>query len=317
MPGFVTHYLFGVSAVRHADNHDFHTLIKKHHTAYGFGLQGPDLFFYYLPGFRFSPNPGSIAHKRHSNAFFSAMLNSLALCADKDDYETTLCYILGFLGHYTLDTTCHPYIYDKTNYKEDSAAYFGKHVYLETDIDAQMLWRLRRMLPSDFHPQRTLRLSHKERRAIARCLHFTYKNTFPDLRLGYADMYAAVLFMPFALLILHDPHGKKKAFARRLEKHILGYAYVSPLISSDRIRFTKDPLNLRHKKWKNPWDASRASTDSFPDLYSKAREQYLHRIDLLKNIIDPTKFHRENLNQYLRPLMQSLANCSYSSGLPL
>ncbi len=320
MPGFAAHYLFGISTIKRVNDRDFHAFLKKHHTAYGLGLQGPDLFFYYLPGLRFSPNPGSIAHKYKTNAFFSAMLESLRLCADKDDYETTLCYILGFLGHYTLDTVCHPYIYDKTNYKKDSAAYFGKHVYLETDIDAKMLWRFKHMLPSEFYSERTLRLTHRERRAIARCLHFTYKKVFPEIRPAYADMYAAILLMPFALRILHDPYGKKKVFARWIEKHFLGYPYVSPLIASDRMHFTTDPMNMRHKAWKNPWNTSRVSTDSFYDLFEKAKRQYLDRIYLLKDLTRQPMHQAAgltaDLTQYLHPLMRSLANCDYASGLP-
>ena len=44
----------------------------------------------------------------------------------------------------------------------------------------------------------------------------------------------------------------------------------SPLIPSDTLFFRTDPFNLRHASWKNPWDATRISTESFFDLYEKA-----------------------------------------------
>ena len=48
-------------------------------------------------------------------------------------------YIAGFIGHYLLDTTCHPYVYDRSKSCSDSATAFAPHVYLETDIDTAFL----------------------------------------------------------------------------------------------------------------------------------------------------------------------------------
>lgn len=48
-----------------------------------------------------------------------------------------------------------------------------------------------------------------------------------------------------------------------MEKHFLGYPLFSPLIPSDTLFFRTDPFNLRHASWKNPWDATRVSTESF------------------------------------------------------
>ena len=51
MPGFATHYLFGVDAYKELTSRKISVHIARHHHAYALGLQGPDIFFYYLPSY--------------------------------------------------------------------------------------------------------------------------------------------------------------------------------------------------------------------------------------------------------------------------
>ena len=49
MPGFVTHYLFGEEIYHQLKCNFQKKNLFYNRSAYAFGLQGPDLFFYYLP----------------------------------------------------------------------------------------------------------------------------------------------------------------------------------------------------------------------------------------------------------------------------
>lgn len=49
MPGFVTHHIFGINAFHGLPKGNAKDIIRKHNKAYSLGLQGPDLFFYFLP----------------------------------------------------------------------------------------------------------------------------------------------------------------------------------------------------------------------------------------------------------------------------
>ena len=42
MPGFVTHYIFGVNAYKQIDNNDIHDIVYRNRQAYCLGLQGPE-----------------------------------------------------------------------------------------------------------------------------------------------------------------------------------------------------------------------------------------------------------------------------------
>ena len=48
MPGFVTHYLFGLDAYRQIHSESIRQNLHKNHSAFALGLQGPDIFFFYL-----------------------------------------------------------------------------------------------------------------------------------------------------------------------------------------------------------------------------------------------------------------------------
>ena len=66
MPGFTTHYLFGVKNLkqleREADCQELVYRIRGDQTVFQLGLQGPDIFFYHLGSQLKFVRPGSIAH---------------------------------------------------------------------------------------------------------------------------------------------------------------------------------------------------------------------------------------------------------------
>ena len=72
MPGFTTHYLFGVQMYHQLSDYKIKTLIKKNLGPYRFGLQGPDLFFYnpfHILGSE-ERNIGKLMHETNVNKFF-------------------------------------------------------------------------------------------------------------------------------------------------------------------------------------------------------------------------------------------------------
>ena len=84
MPGFTTHYLFGIDACRRLTSTSMHNMIRRDHSAYALGLQGPDLFFYYLPSYLMHrKNIGDLAHRKDTVQFFANLLQSRKLFAGK------------------------------------------------------------------------------------------------------------------------------------------------------------------------------------------------------------------------------------------
>lgn len=283
MPGFTTHYLFGIDTFRKLAPGSFRDNLKRNHSAFALGLQGPDLFFYYLPSYLMhKQNIGALAHSRKTGEFFSHLLDSRQLFAgDFRALGIADAYIAGFIGHYSLDCIVHPYVYAFTGYDPKTppshTRYFGQHAYFETEIDTELLYRKKHLYPSQFHQNATIRLTTLQHRTIIRMLVHAYRSTYPGIMASDILLGGAPLWMKCGTRLLRDPSGQKKVLARLIEKILLGRAFLSPMVASDYYRFIDDPLNLSHKSWTHPWTGETFST-SFPELYRQAEVLYGRRI---------------------------------------
>ena len=76
MPGLITNYLFGERAYQSLSPNYLKEIIRKNPNAYHMGLQGPDIFFYYLNPYmrKRKNNICNILHEKNtgicSDAFF-------------------------------------------------------------------------------------------------------------------------------------------------------------------------------------------------------------------------------------------------------
>ena len=105
MPGFVTHYLFGEEIYHQLKCNSQKKNLSYNRSAYAFGLQGPDLFFYYLPSYALhSHNLGALAHTTEPRAFFHGLLESYSRLSSAADRGIAEASISGFLGPGVLAT---------------------------------------------------------------------------------------------------------------------------------------------------------------------------------------------------------------------
>lgn len=315
MPGFTTHYLFGLNTYQSLEYMRLKKVLREHHGVYSLGLQGPDVFFYFLPCYLVhSDNIGSIAHEKCTGTFLHYLLESRKLFPDYEERQIAEAYIAGFLGHYLLDAHCHPYIYWKSRFEEKNARYHGAHMRLESDIDTELLLFYKHKLPSEFHPESTIAMTVSQCRTIAAILHYVYAKTYPELGIHYATMHCAIRSMQLGVRALRDSSGRKKVLIRKLESMILGYPLLSSMIPSDHLRFSFDPLNVLHREWHNPWDKSLTSRDSLFDLMEDAQERYVSALVQLDEIFSDG-VHPEKESEKTDRLLRGLGNKSYHSGL--
>lgn len=315
MPGFTTHYLFGLNVYKQMEKNNFKRTLQENHAAYSLGLQGPDLFFYFLPSYIVHKNNiGSVAHIEKTNEFLRHLLDSRKLFPDKKEQKIAQAYIAGFLGHYILDTHCHPYIYWKTDFREKNCRYYSSHMSLEVDIDTELLQFYKHRLPSAFHQNSTILLTSLQVRTIAVILYYVYKKTYPELGISYTAIRTSIRSIQLGTKFLRDPSGRKKAIIGKLEKLLLGHPLLSTMIPSDTLTVHIDPLNILHKQWKNPWDTSLISNDSFFELMESAQENYLNILTDL-NRLYCTRPHTPAQEARTEKLLAELGNNSYHSGL--
>lgn len=315
MPGYLTHYLFGTATFDKLEKSTSKRTIHQHKCVYSLGLQGPDLFFHFLPSYVIhKENLGVMMHENKTGQFLEELILSRNSFSDAADRRIAEAYILGFLGHYVLDTHCHPYIYAMTEYDLNrTAEYSSLHMDFETAIDQELLDYYKNMKPSEFPIYKTIRLTRKQWHVVATMLNRAISRTYPDYRCNYAMMKAAACSMVIGFGFLYDPKGHKKPFIKNVEDHLFSYRPLSILIPSDSPIQYKDPCNLLHQRYSSPWDKNNVLRHTFYELFNEAMEEYLSYIHLVNQLFSGPTYNLTNLNH----LKMLLGNNSYHSGLPL
>lgn len=319
MPGFTTHYLFGVNNCRQLKRENVcQTLmqsIDRHKTVFQLGLQGPDIFFYHLASQLRKVRPGSIAHTRWTGDFLRCLIEEPKLFWREEDQQTAQAYAAGFIGHYVLDTQMHPYVYDRTGIGDVlKKKGYADHIALETDMDAALLMRYAKCLPSEFPYGKTIAFDGKTRAVVAEILFYAYHSVFDELALTKGFFSRAIRSMQVGTRLTYNPHNYKRQAVEKAERILFGRPQISPVIPSDFAQTTDDPLNLEHREWHNPWDTQQCFHSSVPELMKKASGRYrkaLHLLDCLYAADSYEDSYDDSLNQ----LCQFLGQQSFHSGL--
>ena len=201
MPGFTTHYLFGQQTYQSLQDSEQKRAIQKYNSVFALGLQGPDIFFYDV-----------------ISAVLRQLLDSPRIFPDKKDRRIAQVYISGFIGHYLLDTVCHPYVYAMTHYGRHPKGYIGQHIRLETDIDTTLLQMFLHRQPSEFHQNETIAVSKEQREIISALLYYSFSRTYPGLGITRHGILQAIHAMQLGTKLLYDPTGRKKIWIRRIDR---------------------------------------------------------------------------------------------------
>lgn len=106
MPTTFTHDLFG-RGVYHMLPQEEREKIRRHGRLYRIGLHGPDILFYFHLYKNRVNQHGVKMHQEIARPFLE---RGLRRAHDEGD-EALFVYLLGFVCHFLLDSTCHPYIY--------------------------------------------------------------------------------------------------------------------------------------------------------------------------------------------------------------
>ena len=126
MPASYAHYRFG-KQVLSALPPEGQQCVQRFRRLFDMGLQGPDFFFYYNPVMKTAVGDlGGKFHSQSGREFFTR-------CAAAADTEAGRAYLYGLLGHYCLDSACHPYVGKVVEAGQ------ARHVALESEFDRYLL----------------------------------------------------------------------------------------------------------------------------------------------------------------------------------
>ena len=130
MPSTYAHRRFGADILAQLPG-QLQAVIAPNRALYDLGLHGPDLLFYYKA---LQSNPvnrlGNAMHEEPGRVFFARAREVVKAAPDRD---AALAYALGFVCHFALDSTCHPYV---EQYVRESGV---SHCEIETEFDNRLL----------------------------------------------------------------------------------------------------------------------------------------------------------------------------------
>ena len=324
MPGFTTHYIFGMKAYNDMPFTPLKHTIAKYRWLYQLGLQGPDMFFYNIPILRHRDyrNVGSYMHEHKVSAFFECCLRRIGTIRSRQQQEEAISYLAGFMNHYIADSLCHPYVYGRIGYPVDAptSMHHGMHAHLENELDAILLWKYKKKKPSEFNQTATICLNGQEIQFIshflASCINetyypITYRNNF---QVTPAMVHRSIWALRFGCRTLSDKTGKKKFGIAQVESIFVNHPVASAKMVTDSVTDYRSSCNLNHEAWSNPWDPTRVSTASFVDLFHETLDKCSRVYELLNSAVtDNVPLDKQDLS----PLLTELGNESYHSGLPV
>lgn len=155
MPASYAHYRFGRLLLPGLPD-EIHQCVQRFRRMYDTGLQGPDFFFYYSPGFHTATYAlGDRFHRQSGQVFFPTA------CAAATS-EAARAYLYGLLGHYCLDSVIHPYV-DRLD-----AAGEAKHIPLESEFDRFLLEQDGETSPHTFNRGKLIKLTRGESMTVAK-----------------------------------------------------------------------------------------------------------------------------------------------------
>ena len=311
MPGYDTHYLFGIQVYRKMPVCRVKNDIRLKKDAYVLGMLGPDIFFYYATEVvAIRKNIGSTMHTTKTNAFLMAMLDYVSGLNERQN-SVEVAYLAGFMTHYFLDVKCHPYVYWETDYLHKKPGYLKKHYQFENDIDIALLRIMRNTTPYEFSSVSEIKINKADRDRVCRMLYYAIHQVYPKSRITITGIRLAIASVQREQKLLRSAPSKLKTILQNVEETFNGQHSLASLVPSVDHEISPDPLNLAHRVWSNPWKTDKKSKESVPDMMETAGSQTA----LLFHMLEDYLYEFPKDRDIYRTLSGKIGNLSYHSGL--
>ena len=293
MPDVVMHTAFGQDVLRRLSPETRERILPE---PYRFALYGPDPWFAYKFWVH-REGRGRRMHTTRTGAFLTALAEQAKTGTARREMFS---YLAGFLCHYALDATTHPYIIRRTTTEFTQAR---AHMGFEHELDALQIAR-------DGHAG--------ERHAVTKYYFRPVqlpKSMDADLNRVYEKIYgwkdcrrklnrSMRLFRAF-FRAMESPGGVPARLARL--RHDDG---MKNMTYSENDFRGRDVENNAHAEWAHSHDDHLLSRESFGELRKKAEDRAVRLIEAAGRYI----FDGEGS---LQELSETIGNDSYLSGLPV
>lgn len=285
MPSLITHDTFGQDVYR-----ELFSLVggtRDEAEAFLLGNQGPDPLFYSVacPWLRGSQDLGNVMHDQLPARLMEALKNGLPFLTD-GERPVARAYALGFLCHYTLDATMHPFIFSQ-QYALCDAGEPGLtrrnghevHAYIETELDEMVLFVKQGETVERFNPARDIIKGSRHMLDIVSKL-YVYVAMAVYGRAVPLDMFSSsVRAMRLGQRAFYSRSGLKRLLMGKAEELVRPYSFCRAM-SHLPVELEESIFDNRERaQWADPFTGG-VSTESFWDLYERALDQAQRNIAL-------------------------------------
>lgn len=211
MPGFLTHYIAG-QALLNTVSPEIQEFIKPSEQIFNIGTQGPDIFFYYVPGLlrKRSRGVGSLMHLCDLGPFLAQMARLTATFDECDSQKVTFSYIAGFIMHYMLDVNAHPYVYARTHKSNAPKIHnSAEHRKFETAIDVAMLKLVSGEKPADYSQWTLINAPSNEMSIVSTIMSQALMKIY-NRNVRTKEIYRAMRYMVQFTKLLQSRSGRRK-----------------------------------------------------------------------------------------------------------
>ncbi|MEG0476102.1 MAG: peptidase [Raoultibacter sp.] len=275
MPAIMTHDFFGKDIYGEL----FSTIggSRDESEAFLLGNQGPDPLFYSVISPRLAKfnRLGSTMHNDKPSELLFALKQALSIL-DEDEAPIGRAYALGFVCHYTLDSTMHPLVFFNEYQACDagvddlSRADGGEvHGVIESELDEMVLFTKRQETIATYAPSENILHATDYVLGIVSKLYAYIAVTVYGLFIPTNMFATAVKDFRVAQNIFYSPTGTKRSIIAGLEQRFRRYSFFRSM--SHRVIELEESIfgNHENETWENPFTGEE-STESFWDLYDKA-----------------------------------------------
>ncbi len=291
MPATVTHAFFS------EDVYDILPIEVKENVNLGrfrmFSQSFDSLIFYNILNFK-DGKPirkfQSETHKYKTQEFFLNLINYIKDNNLYSDSEVK-SFLYGFICHFVLDSTVHPYVIYRTGLfnknNKETYKYNNLHSFMEVFLDNDMIRRRLKINPYTFKFSKYCFDLDKFSDTLNSTINYTFFNTYRMYN-GANIYYNSLKHMNlFLKLFRSDRFGFKRDI----------YKLIDTFTSNKRFRFEAlsyyyplkdrhDFLNNQKVLWHNPADYKITSNDSYIDLYLKAIKTAKEKIIKVDNYMN-------------------------------
>lgn len=301
MPNIWAHILFGEEVLSAMKGEEI-TAAMARPDLFRLACQGPDLFFYYRfwpwlqsngidniarkiqnvvggefvrTGIRWMKTIQPQGSSPQGNASFPQVVDKSGdNLVESEEYQSLVTYMIGFICHYALDATIHPYIHYKSGvYLKAVPAthqYYGNHQIMEATLDAILLKEKRDWVSTGMLASRQIDVG-PELPKIIPAFYCHQVEELLEMEIDAEIVNRAYRDMLRGLDLFYDPREWKRGVLRVVKALTGGkvdYARYFPLHAGDP---TVDYLNRRKTKWVHPSDPTEVHHESFDELWERGK----------------------------------------------